>query len=127
MTELDINKNLMGYSPNDFFYISATETLNMPPDASCSQLTSGGWNDAGWDMSCNPTNFSNNKEDCIRRELCFNKEKALELAKIENVNNGSKEKYLNSRSVYIETIWNTGNMIFGIAIIGYMIYEYKNV
>lgn len=126
MAETDTN-NIMGYSSNDFFYISATETLNMPSDISCNELTKDGWNNGDWDISCNPRNFTNNKDECIKRELCFNKQMALELEKTKNVNNGSKEKYLNSHSVYVETIWHTGNMVVGIIILGFMIYEYKNV
>ena len=126
MTE-PVSNNIMGYSSNDFFYISANETLNMPSDISCNELTKDGWNNENWDISCNPRNFPNNKDACIKRELCFNKQMALELEKTKNVNNGSKEKYLNSHSVYIETIWHTGNMVVGIVILGFMIYEYKNV
>jgi hypothetical protein len=117
----------MGYSPNDFFYITATNTFNMPNDNSCNFYTKNGWNDPLWDISCNTNNFQKNKEDCVNRELCFNKSMALELQNIENANNGSQMKYKDSNAIYQETMWNTGNMVFGILILSFMIYEYRKV
>jgi hypothetical protein len=85
-----------------------------------------GWKDPIWDISCNPQNFPQNTDACVARELCYNKNMAKTLQETENVNNGSQGKYYDAHAIYIETMWNTGNLAFGILIVLYMIYEYKN-
>jgi hypothetical protein len=114
-------KNLIvGYSPNDFFYVDAIQQGVMPSDKDCEKLKPL---DQKWHYKCGPY-FLDNKDDCIKKELCINKSKAAYLTSVEHNHTGSDEKYMNNKQSYDNVLLNTINL--GIGIIFLVIIIYKN-
>jgi len=114
------NNIVVGYSPNDFFYVTATNENNMPSDENCNNLN---FNDKSWENKCNQENLMDNIDDCINKELCKNKNKALKLSELENSSSGATEKYMNEKMNYDNTLMNTINLGIGIAFLLIIIYK----
>jgi hypothetical protein len=114
------NQYLIGYSPNDFFYINAQNNNIMPTDGSCTDLNI---NSPSWDASCNGTNFQDNSSNCVKKALCQNKSLVSTLNTYQSTNNGAEGKYLDSNSVFNTTILNTINLSAGILVLIYFIYK----
>jgi len=118
--EININDEtpnvIVGYSPTDFFYVDATNYGISITDGSCASLKIY---DSAWDTSCNSINFTDNSDKCIQKEFCINKAQAGILANTKNSHTGADEKYLDSKSVYNQTITTTYNL--GIGIFGLII------
>ena len=123
-TNMAMTKNiLVEYNPNDFFYAVASNENMMPDTDTCDKLDV---HDPAWDISCNRDNFTDNRNICIDRELCVNKENVDELMKIKNRHNGADEKYLNTNAEYSGVILNTINLGIGIILLGGLIYKFRH-
>ena len=114
-----MSSNLSGYNKNDFFYVKAFETGDMPSEEVCAGL--GIHNN--WDISCNYTEFADNSMNCINRELCVNKEKAELLNNLSVRTNGAEEKYSNYKKVFDYTYTHTVNLTIGTVILLILIYR----
>lgn len=108
------------YNKNDFFYVNAREQGLLPTSEQC-ESTFNYENDS-WANKCNPTNFTNNGSDCIKKELCKNKTYAEKLIAIENVHTGADEKYYNTKEQYNELFMGTINLGIGCLFLGGVIY-----
>jgi len=115
------NNIIVGYSPNDFFYVDAINQGVMPTDDECKELDpySG-----TWDVSCGSW-FSSNSDNCIKKELCINKDKAGYLSKVENTHSSSNEKYMNEKMNYDTVLLNTINLGIGVTFL--LVIIYKNI
>lgn len=114
------NKVIVGYSPNDFFYADAISQGVMPTDAECQKISPY---DHSWDLSCGSW-FSDNSGNCIKKELCINKDKASYLTDIEKKHSSANEKFMNEKMSYDNVLLNTINL--GIGIVFLLIIIYKN-
>ena len=71
----------VGYSPTDFYYVMANEAV--PTDSECHNT----YTETNYpDTVCDPLggDWTNNKENCLKKELCKNKENAQRIQKIQN-------------------------------------------
>jgi hypothetical protein len=116
------NNVVVGYNPNDFFYADAIQQGVMPTDSQCIKLKPY---DHTWDISCGSW-FSDNSGNCIKKELCINKDKAEYLSGVENKHMGADEKYMNDRMSYDNVLLNTINLGIGILFLIIVIYKNKN-
>ena len=98
-TKIDIS-----YYGNDFFYSEAERTNKMPSKERCNNLKT---DDPIWTDKCNSSNFSNNLQDCIDKELCIYKTNFESNNKIISIQNTSYEKYLNTKEFYNKEIKNS--------------------
>jgi len=134
------NNVLVGYSPNDFFYVQAEQSNLISPNTDCNGLTVRGnailpngitindgsslpLSDPAWDIICN-NYFSQNQDNCLKRELCNNKNKASQLGDLQNTKLGAMEKYMNEKMNYDSILMNTINL--GIGIVFLIVVIYKN-
>lgn len=134
------NNVLVGYSPNDFFYVQAEESSVINSNTDCYNLTINGnvnlpngntiasgsslhLNNPAWDTICN-NYFSKNQENCVKRELCNNKKNATQLGDLQNSKSGAMEKYMNEKMNYDSILMNTINL--GIGIVFLIVVIYKN-
>jgi hypothetical protein len=134
------NNVLVGYSPNDFYYVQAEQSNIINPNTDCNNLKIKGnimlpngntiasgsslpLNNPTWDTICN-NYFSQNQENCLKRELCQNKNKVTELGDLQNTKSGAMEKYMNEKMNYDSILMNTINL--GIGIVFLIVVIYKN-
>jgi hypothetical protein len=134
------NNVLVGYSPNDFFYVQAEEKNLINPGSDCDNLNVNGnitlsngttitngsslpLTNPAWDTICN-NYFSENQENCVKRELCNNKNNATQLGDLQNSKSGAMEKYMNEKMNYDSILMNTINL--GIGIVFLIVVIYKN-
>uniref|UniRef100_A0A6C0JE29 Uncharacterized protein n=1 Tax=viral metagenome TaxID=1070528 RepID=A0A6C0JE29_9ZZZZ len=116
-------KNIVvGYSPNDFFYVDAIQQGVMPTDQECRKLKPL---DQKWHNLCG-SYFIENKDNCIKKELCINKSKAEYLTNIESKHTGSDEKFMNNKQSYDNVLLNTINLGIGILFLVIIIYKNRN-
>jgi hypothetical protein len=113
------NNIIVGYSPNDFFYSNAVNQGIMPSDDECKKLKPY---DSSWDISCNAW-FKDNSGNCIKKELCINKDKADYLTGMENKHSSSNEKFMNEKMNYDNILLNTINLGIGIVFLIFIIYK----
>jgi hypothetical protein len=114
-TEIKIKKELnLPFKSEDLFY-SLAETQNvMPTVETCNSLDTS---HQKWITTCNASNFNNNIESCIDKELCINRENYLYASEINFGNNASQENYLNTKIFYDKELLNTINLGVGILIV----------
>jgi hypothetical protein len=134
------NNVLVGYSPNDFYYVQAEENNIIDPSSDCDKLNVNGnitlsngttitngsslpLTNPAWDTICN-NYFSENQENCVKRELCNNKNNATQLGDLQNSKSGAMEKYMNEKMNYDSILMNTINL--GIGIVFLIVVIYKN-
>lgn len=106
------NTTIIGYSPNDFFYSTAVELGTMPSDDQCRTMMPF---DTTWDVTCNNLNFARDKnsEECIKVELCKNKDYANKLIEINRGNANSDEKYYDIKVQYDTLLMESINLGIG--------------
>ena len=114
MNDTDKTNVILSYSPGDFFYTKADEKGLMPDIKQCNKMNVDG---STWDISCNSKNYSDNAEECFRKELCKNKEKVNWIKETENKNNGANRKHLDIKQMYRTEYLNTVNLGIGIVIV----------
>ena len=111
---------LIGYSKNDFFYVNAENNETMPTAEMCTSLNI---DHPGWDISCNSANFIDSSANCLKKELCLNKEYSNTIKSMQQTNSGSGEKYDNAKDVYDQTFAHTVNLGSGIIVIMVLLYK----
>ena len=112
----------VGYSPNDFFYVSAEQDGTMPNGSQCNSLSPS---DTHWDISCNSANFGKYYSDCVSKELCKNRDNVTNLYKLNNVHSGSDQNYLDTKTRYNEELINSFNLGMGIVLLSGLIYRFS--
>jgi len=115
---------ISGYNKNDFFYMAAMSGNYMPKDDSCHDLKPSA---ANWNTKCSSTNFDNNNEQCIKKELCINKEYADKLLKYDQTHYGKDEMYLNTKMIYGDTYKTSISLVIGILGMGFFIYNNRAI
>jgi len=135
------NNVIVGYSPNDFFYVQAEKSKYIDPNSDCNSLpvygnvnlhgnsiaygSSLSLSDPAWDMICNDNKyFSENSTNCLKRELCTNKKHATKLEDLQNTKLGAMEKYMNEKMNYDSILMNSINL--GIGIVFLIVVIFKN-
>jgi hypothetical protein len=109
------NKNiLLSYSHGDFFYVKADDAGVLPTVDQCKQIDV---DDKKWEFSCNSKNYSDNAEECFKKELCKNREKVNKVQEIETRNSGSNRKYLDVKQKYNTEYLDTVNLGIGIILV----------
>lgn len=111
---------LIGYNKNDFFYVNAENNGEMPNSGMCDDLNV---HDASWDISCNNTNFIDNSANCLKKELCINKEYSNTIKSMQQTHSGSDEKYDNAKDVYDQTFAHTVNLGTGVVLLSILLYK----
>jgi len=119
MSSTDI---LIGYNKNDFFYVNATNKGEMPDSKTCANLNV---NDYNWDIKCNNVNFLDNSANCLKKELCINKEYSGTIKELQQVNSGSNEKYDNVTEEFDQTFLQTLNLGSGIIVLLILLYKFN--
>jgi hypothetical protein len=104
------NTVFVGYSPNDFFYSNAADLGIMPNDNDCAIMKPY---DLHWDVSCNEVFFQDVSYNCIRKELCKNKDYVNKIVDVNKGNASYDEKYYNSKEKYDRIFMNTINLAIG--------------
>lgn len=114
MNDKDNTNVILSYSPGDFFYTKADEKGLMPDLKQCKSMNV---TSTTWDISCNNKNYSDNAEQCFKKELCKNREKVHWIKDAENKNNGANRKHLDIKQRYRTEYLNTVNLGIGIIIV----------
>jgi len=138
------NNIIIGYSANDFFYSTAGD---MPKDDVClssygvdmdgNENTNGSaladMKDAAgnlftsWDDPCNDQNFMDNSGNCIKRQLCINKQNVDYLTEQENTHLDAEKRNNDINVIYDRTIMDSVNLGIGILFILFFIYRNRNI
>jgi hypothetical protein len=106
-----------GYSPNDFFWVSAKEELET---INCDSVI-----DESTTITCSDSNINETDiKTCYQAELCKNKNYSKWLGEIQQKHSGADMRNLDSQNSYNFELRNTFNL--GIGILGIMIFSYMN-
>jgi hypothetical protein len=111
----------VGYSPTDFYYVMANEAV--PTDTECQNTYTTVLIP---DTDCIPTDskWDANKEKCLKKELCKNKENAQRIQQIQNNHLGSDQNYHDTLTLYKNEYAKMVNLSVGIlAIIAVIFYS----
>lgn len=112
----------IGYDNTEFYYydLMTNGAPFFPKNEECLNLLDK-------DISCD-NNFADNSFNCLKKEICTNKNLAESL-KLEYNNNGGIQKYNDYKYSYYNYILNSLNLTVGIlAIISLIFYErYKTI
>lgn len=149
-----VNNIVVGYTPNDFFYSTAGD---MPSDEVCLNTYGIDVNGQGqgtvnltdkiyiggnecsrygdtinniscdFDTLCNDSNFMDNSGNCIRNQLCLNKQNVDFLVEKENSHLDAEKRNNDINVVYDRTIMDSVNLGIGILFILFIIYRNRNV
>jgi hypothetical protein len=114
------NTIFIGYSPNDFFYSTATELGTMLSDISCNELKPY---DETWNTKCKEDKFPNNSESCINVELCKNRDYSKKLLSINRGNASSDEKYYDIKEEYNKLFMDSINLGIGCVFLFWFIFK----
>ena len=127
---LDTHKLLVSFNKNDFWYNRPVVGVsdNMPILDTCSK---NNVYDNAWDTTtCNNVSTGVNNQDCIRRELCLNRDYADKVDKLQNNHNGSDQNYLDTKNKYsygfLQSI-NLGVGVIGVVYIIFAFYKNRNI
>ena len=123
---LDTHKLLVSFNKNDFWYNRPVVGVsdNMPILDTCSR--NDVYDHPKWKNYCD-TNFKKYDQDCIRRELCLNRDYADKVDKLQNNHNGSDQNYLDVKNKYSYGFLQSINLGVGVIGVVYIIYSfYKN-
>jgi len=117
---------IVGYNKNDFFYVNAETQGEILTPAGCTFTI--GLHDPLWDISCNTNsnehdNFLDNSANCIKKELCINKEYAGKLKSMQQNHSGADEHYDNAAQIYDRTFAQTINLGAGIVLLIGLMYK----
>jgi hypothetical protein len=112
---------IVGYNKNDFFYVNAENTNGILSASDCTFDVD--LHNTIWDTSCNETHFVDNSANCLKKELCINKEYANTIKHMQQNHSGADEKYENAKQVYDQTFARTLNLGGGILVLLMLIYK----
>jgi hypothetical protein len=106
---------VLGFSPNDFFFVKAQQNNIMPDAPSCATLS----NSPPQNCDSSPT------KDCINYQLCENQSNANILYNLQNKNGGFDKKHEDGVVLYNDVLLNSFNLGTGIVIaIGFIYTKY---
>ena len=114
---------LLGYNPNDFFYVDAENQGYWDPNE-CSSDNIKNLDPAD---KCNETNFKDNGKNCVSYELCKNKELATQIMEKQTTHGGEEKKYYDSAMSYDIALMDIVNLGIGIIFIIAIIYRNRNM
>jgi len=115
---------VMGYSPNDFFFMDAKDRKVMLSDQSCNAMKP---EESSWDVSCNAVHFLDYSLNCVNRALCLNSKKVGYILTKEGSHKDSNEKYKTEQIKYEMTVMDIVNLGIGILFAIIIIYRNRNV
>jgi len=129
------NNIIIGYTPNDFFYSTAGD---MPKEDECKNVygdngsalngkKNADGKPSGWDDICNDERFMDNSGNCIKHQLCINKQNVDFLVEKENSHLDAEKRNNDINVVYDRTIMDSVNLGIGILFILFLIYRNRNV
>lgn len=106
---------VIGFSPNDFFFVKAEQNRTMPSSSKCDNLLD----------SPPPNCDSSPTPDCINYALCNNKLNANVLYNLQNKYGGFDQKHEDGLNLYSDALFNTFTLGVGIvAAIGFIYTKY---
>lgn len=97
---------VLGFSPNDFFFVKAEENSTMPSTITCENLSKNP------PLNCN----SSPTQECVNYELCKNQSNVNILYNLQNKYGGFDQKHSDGVSLYSDTLFNTFNLGIGIVV-----------
>lgn len=107
------------FSPNDFYFMKATNQDRMPDAQTCETLMSDP------PTNCDKANAKETNAACVNTELCKNKENANTLYNLQNNYGGSDQRYTDVKKMYDDALFNSFNLGVGIIIsIGFIYTKY---
>lgn len=110
-----LDKVVLAYSSNDFFYYSVKDDLKMCDSSGYTNLP-----------SCETaTALDNTGLGCTAIELCKNQKNAKWVADIQEKHSGADERYLNTKDIYNVNYASMINLGIGILFSISYIYKYK--
>jgi hypothetical protein len=116
------------YSPNDLYYMNMTKlfentgTYNPIVDYTTCDKVDIDVN------ACNTTSyFNNNTQNCVKKQLCINKEYAEKIKDLQTKHNGADEKFEDINSVYGLSVINIFNLGIGIVFLIFLINKYSKI
>ena len=112
------NNIVVGYSPSDFFYVDAINRGTFDPNE-CAALNPY---DKMWDIKCT-TEILDNSANCIKKELCKNKDAAEALTATQTVTSGKDIKYIDTKTQYYNEMMFSVNLGIGILFVSTLIYQ----
>lgn len=121
----------VSYNPTDFFYeninradVPGTNYHLKPTDEECKKLEGDIWypNKVYDETSCNVW-FSDNSLNCIKYQLCKNKDNIQTLNDQEDKHNSDFGKNTTLQTELTETLLNTFNLGIGIVFVFFVIYR----
>ena len=131
--ELNSNKTLLGYSNNDYWYVNPYVKPNLPTPEQCNgseplgtnanYFLSDPYNNTIWDISCNDANFAENEQICIKKELCKNRDYALQTTQLQFNHDGADQKYVDTNKLYMNEYLNIFNLGIGIIVLLFFIFQ----
>lgn len=118
----------IGYSPNNFYYVDALKrgASYAPTDnEECERLINDNTiscpsGDVSVDIKVDKLDKGLN--DCIKKQLCINKELAQTL-ELENSNNGGDKKIMDFQYSYDDYLYKTVNLGIGVCLVFYLMYR----
>lgn len=104
-----------GYSPNDFFWVSAREEMKT---VNCNTVL-----DNQSSITCtDPSIGESDIKTCYQAELCKNKNYSKWLGEIQQTHSGADMRNADTQNVYNIEIRNTINLGMGIIVLGLFTY-----
>ena len=124
-----LTSTFIEYSPNDFIYIDAVKNgAPYAPDANCTILLK---DDYLRDASCSFTGgsddpFIDNSFNCIKKQLCINKQLVESLPHDYSLDDSSNTKYHDSKQIYYDYVAKLINLGVGLAAITYLVVKSRS-
>ena len=124
---LDTHRLLVSFNKNDFWYnrpvVGVSDNMPILDNCSRNEVYSREWDT----NKCNNVSKGDKNQDCIRRELCLNRDYADKVDKLQNNHNGSDQNYLDVKNKYSYGFLQSINLGVGVIGVVYIIYSfYKN-
>lgn len=111
---MSTNNVYIGYNQNDFFYADVKDIVvgngytMSPTDEECDEFRN-----KNWEEPCKYW-FSDNSLNCIKNEICNNKDSVKRLNKIDDSHNSSYVKNIDNDVEFRNTFLDTINLSLGI-------------
>jgi hypothetical protein len=127
---LDTHRLLVSFNKNDFWYNSTNADIsnNLPTREDC--LLNNVYDNEWENTRCKNISSGDNNQECVRRELCLNRDYGEKLDKLQNNHNGSDQNYLDTKQKYsyefLQSI-NLGVGIVGVVFVIFAFYRNRNI
>jgi hypothetical protein len=111
----------VGYTPNDYYYMDTVGKDYYPTTEECTTLLSIPWGDS----SCSAW-FSDNSLNCIKQQICLNKNNVSAINSVDASHNSTFGKNINNNEDFQNTFLNTINLGIGILFIIFVIFKIQS-